>query len=521
MARLWAWVTLTLFALSSVCHGETVIPDYLPELKYPPLARLARIQGDVVVSFRQTPQGGTSDVRPISGHPLLQGTAVENVKSWHFAATAELGGQVRQVTFHFQLDPPEDGYDHDSQPVTKVELDRSAGVRVLSIFTTGLERSECPSAIERVLPSAVMIGDFVEVHRWNEIVRVGADGSISWREREQGKISRIGHLTPALATSLLERFRTEAVWRLCGSYNQAGLMDGDWSSFKMRIGGHEKSVSEYGDVAPPTFRQVEAAVDEVANTHQWRHGDPKSESIVEITYEYLPKPGKTKLMDAAHSGDKAGVEAALLTGDKLIDVDASGWTPLMYAASSYGDSVVSEMLNEGAKVNARSRRGETALMASAVTGMADEDLLNAGADVNAVNDVGMSALMLLVQGGEPDEITALLKAGADARKKDASGRTALDYLNAANCGRPIVQAKDPQWMIAGYSKCNALGGDDYQKSKQLLIDAGARATRAFLPKSTLVTLHDHPSCRLVLAAFTSGARRVVTGACRSMALVSC
>jgi hypothetical protein len=76
----------------------------------------------------------------------------------------------------------------------------------------------------------------------------------------------------------------------------------------------------------------------------------------------------------------------------------------------------------------------------------------------------------------------LLKAGADARRKDASGRTALDYLIAANCGRPIVQPKDPQSMTIGYSRCNALAGGDYRKSKQLLIDAGARATRTYAPK---------------------------------------
>jgi ankyrin repeat protein len=140
------------------------------------------------------------------------------------------------------------------------------------------------------------------------------------------------------------------------------------------------------------------------------------------------------------------------------------------------------MLEAGAKVNTRSKRGETALMASAVTGMADEDLLDAGADVNAVNDVGMTTLMLLVQHGEPDEITALLKAHADALKEDAAGRTALDYLNAANCGCPIVQEKEPKWMTLAYSRCNALSDDNYQKSKQLLIDAGARATRVSTPK---------------------------------------
>jgi hypothetical protein len=390
----------------------------------------------------------------------------------------EPAGQVYKAVFHFLLNPPIDGFD-DNQPTTKVELDGTGGIRVLSILTTGLQRMECPSAAKRELPPAVISGDIAELERWNENVRVAADGSVTWKYRET---VRRGRIAPSEAKSLLEQFRTQPVWDLCGNYYQAGLMDGGGSSFKVRIGGREKSVSEYGDVAPPIFREVELLVDAAANTHQWTHGDPRTESIVEISYEYLPKPGKTKLMDAAHDGDEVRFRTALAAGDKLTDVDASGWTPLMYAAGSYGKSEESEILKAGVSVNARSKRGETALMAAASTGMADEDLLKAGADVNAVNDIGMTALMLLVQRGEPDEIMILLKAGADARKKDASGRTALDYLNAANCGRPIVQAKDPQWMTVGYSRCNALDGDDYQKSKRLLIEAGARATQTFAPK---------------------------------------
>lgn len=479
MVRPRVWFLVALFAgIAAFGEGQTAIPDRLPELKYPPIARVARVQGDVIVSFRQTLDGGTIDVTPTSGPAMLQRIAVENVKAWHFATPEKPAGQAYKAVFHFQLNPPDDGFD-DNPPTTKAELDGAGGVRVLSILTTGLQRLKCPSAVERELPPAVISGDFVELERWNEDVRVDFDGSIAWR---QGKISQIGHIPQEEAKSLLERFRTQAVWGLCGDYSQAGLMDGGWSSFKVRIGGREKSVSEYGDVAPQVFREVELAVDAAANTHQWRHGDPKTESIVEITWEYFPKPGKTKLMDAAHDGDESRFRAALAAGDKLTDVDASGWTPLMYAVGSYGNSEESELLKAGVNVNARSKRGETALMASAFTGMADEDLLKAGADVNAFNNVGMTALMLLVQRGDPDEIKTLLRAGADARRKDASGRTALDYLNAANCGRPIVQPKDPQSMTVGYSRCNALDGDDYQKSKQLLIDAGARATRTYAPK---------------------------------------
>ena len=459
-----------------VCHAQTAVPASLPELKYPPIARATRTEGDVVVSFRRTREAGTIDVAPISGHPLLREAAVKNVKSWRFEPGSQSAEQAEEAIFHFRLIAPDDGYDN-GQPATKIELDGTGGVHVTSVLITALERSECPTAAARIPPSSVISGDFVELHRWDEIVKVGSDGSIVWR---QGDSSHTGQITPEEAKPLLERFRTPAVWALCGRYDQAGLLDGGSSSVEVRIGGAEKSVSEYGDAAPAIFREVELAVDASANTHQWRHGDPRTESIAEITFEHLPKPGKTKLMDAAHRGEKAAFQAALEAGDKLTDVDASGWTPLMYAASSYSDSIVSAIVKAGADVNARSKRGETALMASAVTGMADEELLKAGAQVNAANDVGMTALMLLVERGDPDELKTLLSAGADARKKDSEGRTALDYLNAANCGSPIVKAKDPEWMTVGYLQCNALG-DGYQKSKQLLMRAGAKGTRTFLP----------------------------------------
>jgi hypothetical protein len=65
---------------------------------------------------------------------------------------------------------------------------------------------------------------------------------------------------------------------------------------------------------------------------------------------------------------------------------------------------------------------------------------------------------------DADEVETLLKTRADARMKDSKGRTALDYLNAANCGSPIVDEKDARWMTVGHSRCNALDHDDYQKS---------------------------------------------------------
>jgi TonB family protein len=240
MSRIRAWLLVVPFATTfGVCQAQTVVPNSLPELNYPPIARAAHVQGDVVVSFRQTPEGRTVDVTPVSGPAMLQGIAVENVKAWHFEPKPELAGQAYKVTFHFQLNPLDDGYDN-SQPVTKAVLDGTGQVQVISISTTGLDRSECPTVSDLVPPAAVIDGDFEELQRWNEEVRVGADGSVVWK---QGDLSQRGQITPAEANSLLERFRTPAVWRLCGRYDQAGLLDGDGSSFLRCVSVGRKKAS--------------------------------------------------------------------------------------------------------------------------------------------------------------------------------------------------------------------------------------------------------------------------------------
>jgi hypothetical protein len=251
MVRLWAWVSLVMFILCfDGLWGQTAIPDHLPELKYPPIARAAHVQGDVVISFRVTAGGSTTDVSAVSGPVMLRGIVIDDVKAWQLNEPVPNSGQLRKATFHFALEPPADGY-NEGQAVTKVEVSGDGDIRVFSVATTGLNRSECPFATEPVPAPAVIDGDFVELHRWNEVVRVSADGVVTWRKREQGGALRRGHIELSEARALLERFRTPAVWGLCGSYDQARLTDGDSSSFKVRIGGREKSAGEYGDVAPP------------------------------------------------------------------------------------------------------------------------------------------------------------------------------------------------------------------------------------------------------------------------------
>jgi len=88
-------------------------------------------------------------------------------------------------------------------------------------------------------------------------------------------------------------------------------------------------------------------------------------------------------------------------------------------------------------------------LAAAATGMADEDLIQAGADVNATNDASMTVLTLLSQRGRPDEIATLLRAGADGRRKDAAGRTALDLSECSKLWTTNCHEERPAWDDGG------------------------------------------------------------------------
>jgi periplasmic protein TonB len=73
---------------------------------YPDLAQRARIQGLVVVECTIDPSGRVVDARIITGHPLLQGAALDTVRQWRYTATRLNGVPVAvlmTVTVNFTL----------------------------------------------------------------------------------------------------------------------------------------------------------------------------------------------------------------------------------------------------------------------------------------------------------------------------------------------------------------------------------------------------------------------------------
>jgi protein TonB len=73
---------------------------------YPDLARVARLQGLVVVECTIDPSGRVVDARIITGHPLLQNATLDAVRQWRYTATRLNGVPVAvlmTVTVNFTL----------------------------------------------------------------------------------------------------------------------------------------------------------------------------------------------------------------------------------------------------------------------------------------------------------------------------------------------------------------------------------------------------------------------------------
>lgn len=68
--------------------SEPFQPEKLVLPGYPPLARLARIEGTVVVTFQVDASGGVADPQFEIGHPMLRPTVTNAVSQWRFPEEA-------------------------------------------------------------------------------------------------------------------------------------------------------------------------------------------------------------------------------------------------------------------------------------------------------------------------------------------------------------------------------------------------------------------------------------------------
>lgn len=115
--------------------------------------------------------------------------------------------------------------------------------------------------------------------------------------------------------------------------------------------------------------------------------------------EDYPLEGQTDLMSAASAGDIAGIDRALADGDEILARDSEGSDALMYGVYSGQPDIVSH-------------------------------LLDAGADANTSDDYA-TALTNAIMYGDTQTALVLMDYGADPYLAGPDGMTALDYAGAS------------------------------------------------------------------------------------------
>ena len=130
---------------------------------------------------------------------------------------------------------------------------------------------------------------------------------------------------------------------------------------------------------------------------------------------------ETPLMMAALKGQQDLV-AKLLTRDAAIN--KTGWTPLHYAATNGHISIMKELLDKFAFIDAQSPNGTTPLMMAAGYGSfeAVKLLVDEGADQSMKNQQGMTALDFAKRANKGDSVELLSKNPAAAKKKPSDGK---------------------------------------------------------------------------------------------------
>lgn len=91
-------------SLPSGVSKNLLVKEIVPT--YPPLARKARIHGEVVLDVDISKEGTVESLKAVSGHPMLIPAAIDAVKNWRYKPYLVDGKPVpvqTQVTVNFSL----------------------------------------------------------------------------------------------------------------------------------------------------------------------------------------------------------------------------------------------------------------------------------------------------------------------------------------------------------------------------------------------------------------------------------
>ena len=308
-------------------------------------------------------------------------------------------------------------------------------------------------------------------------LKIDSSGTVSYEGKENVAVlgKQTARITPKQFRTLLQAFDNIDFYSLQNKYIGGDPSDLPTTYVGVTVNGQTKTVTDYAQ-PPAGLRDLERQIDRMVNVHQWLHDkttrltlysspvkkyptnieDLKDSWTVDADSLMLIKPGMTPLMHAVFLQERTIISQAIRSAQNINAADETGWSPLMFAAVYDHADAVSMVLNAGAAPNQKDIHGDTALIGlAALAYHPNQDaavlrlLLSKGAVVDATNQMGETALMWAAKAGYSEGLKALLKAGANPKRKDLAGHDALFYLENARTERLFAKDRVSVYNEAG------------------------------------------------------------------------
>ncbi len=162
--------------------------------------------------------------------------------------------------------------------------------------------------------------------------------------------------------------------------------------------------------------------------------------------------GWTALMMAASLKDGDSLVGLLLArGADVNEKTNSGTTALHFAVSKSNLDIARKLIAHGASTRIKDKRSQLALHRAAAVGNVPiiKLLLENKSPINATDMDSFTALHHAISEGHGDAAVVLLKAGAEADKRDASGKLAVDLAPDAKIKSFIQRAAEEDGIDLG------------------------------------------------------------------------
>jgi len=384
---------------------------------YPPIAKLANVEGDVKLTLEVDQSGGVARVVTSSGPALLRRAAETAAEHYHyrpFEVNGKPANVLVEVVVNFRLRV-------SARPVPFPEVKDIKSVR--------FEYSD--GSID---------------------VRVSGDGRVDYNGQgtgvAEGKHERL--IKAEEVQLLLDAFRKANFFSLNDDYSVSATDIGSEET-SIQISDRRKAVTDNYVQKPAVLDEVQKAILKYSHSDQWTKGNSDTVpglvaetpnpaarkevlsnalpaaalySDISVVREILAYPvdlnregpfNDTALMLAADRGLPDMVDALLKAGADPHSVDEFGRTALIFGAGSGNSRVVQLLLSTGLKADSKDKYGDTALMAAAAAGNPESVrlLLNNGADVNATNRRRQTALLSGATGDSGFSILEMSRPHAD------------------------------------------------------------------------------------------------------------